>query len=564
MEEISRPKLAHFRIHPDASKANLWVRPVNSKTTTISYTEMLPEFKITAELLNAIWVKCSNLDSRRPELLRGYKYSSNHYLSIKFTSAMWQTRCDTRDATDITSKIYLTPSTNLSLNETTCDKIHATILRKLNRLTDSYIEPTDLCKLVIVFHASTSSPTLFMKGTLIYPKVSLTFSQMSSVKLVSTRLSRELISRKLEEKVQMGVLTMDQEKRALPLNLNDPQATVYPLVGIWVSGVPGDSSPVNHPLVWSACLRYLQMNVAKEKISPNPRTHSFLLIIFTIKPKFYEVSTVGDPIWHTLEVAHEVEKDGNFFSPVFFRFSTAHSRVSSICRASPLNLSYSASFSMREETGATRPQTSRADYRISFGSDSSEDRVCFKENFGSESSGQSLRCSSESLRSAPVLPSTEQMILEQSKVLKHLEQQIKELQSQILLTERREKEREKLMVSSGTNTTICPDPVPSFRTPQHVSSHSSTFQFQSTTPRHKRLTTLAYPERDSSLFSTLTPRYSIPSSSIKETEMTFYVPKIMYEDSSESSEEEEIAILEKRYYSLKDPKYSSEKSYNSR
>lgn len=568
MEEISRQKLAHFRIPQDASKANLWVRPANTKSHTISYTDMLPEYKLTAELLHSLWGKFTSLDIRRPGQLRGYKYSSNHYLSIKFTSAVWQSRYENRDGTDITAKIYLSPSPTLSLNETTCDKIHSTILRNINKLTDSSTEPTDLCKLLIVCHANSSSPTLFMKGTLIYPKVSFVCSQMNSVKLVSTRLSRQLISRNLEERVQMGVLTMDQEKRALPLSLSDPSAMVYPLVGVWISGVPNceGNSPVDHPLVWSGCMRYLQMNVAKEKISPNPRTHSFLLIIFTLKPKFYEVSSVGEPIWHTIEVAHQVKKEqGSYFSPIFFRFGAAHSRVSSMCRASPLNMSYSTSFIIRDE-GLDRPQTAKTDYRVSFGSDSSEDRGSFKENFGSETSGQSLRCSAESLRNAHSLPSTEQMILEQSKVLKHLEQQIKDLQSQILITERKEKEREKMMVSSATNTTFHPEPtIPSFLTPQHQSSHSK-FRFPASLSRgHKRLTTIAYTDRSSKDLSNFSPRYSISSlTTMKETEMTYCVPKIMYEDSSESSEEEEIAMLEKHYFTMKDSKPKPEKSYTSR
>lgn len=118
---------------------------------------------------------------------------------------------------------------NLHVDEKMLEKMMESINRRVNR--EQLIEPLDILRVCIAFAADKKTKRLLLKCELIFPSVTLQFTPISPLKLVSTPLSVKLTKNTIE-RYQYGFLTLDQSGRALPLLITDPLAYQYPLVGV--------------------------------------------------------------------------------------------------------------------------------------------------------------------------------------------------------------------------------------------------------------------------------------------------------------------------------------------
>ncbi|XP_071492005.1 uncharacterized protein [Diadema antillarum] len=115
------------------------------------------------------------------------------------------------------------------------------------------------------------------------------------VPFIPTALARNLLGPLPLSDVQgaykTGFITMDETRKLLLLLESDPKASTLPLVGIWLSGV----NFVSNPLVWSACLRYLNSSTIQDRMCSSNGRH--LLVLFTqtsSQTLFYEWCPTGE------------------------------------------------------------------------------------------------------------------------------------------------------------------------------------------------------------------------------------------------------------------------------
>ncbi|CBN79741.1 expressed unknown protein [Ectocarpus siliculosus] len=117
--------------------------------------------------------------------------------------------------------------------------------------------------------------TLSLRAEMIAPALGVRLTPIAAPALLHTALYQSLLSRGAEDKLQSGLVTLNEGRRAVLLSDNDPLSLRAPIVGVWVSG--GDSggtggvgtpsgqqqqsgrrlSPLTHPYVYPACLRFL-------------------------------------------------------------------------------------------------------------------------------------------------------------------------------------------------------------------------------------------------------------------------------------------------------------------
>ena len=122
------------------------------------------------------------------------------------------------------------------------------------------------------------------------PNVSFDFYQIAPLKMVQTPF---LMSTIQSQSFQTGFLTLDQNKRVLLLGAHDSAVSMYPIVGLWVTGLPQfkpsfdesssnsgmfESDMKNNPLVWAACLRFILCKKFKEVHSPSKDMNTFLVV----------------------------------------------------------------------------------------------------------------------------------------------------------------------------------------------------------------------------------------------------------------------------------------------
>ena len=133
--------------------------------------------------------------------------------------------------------------------------------------------------------------------------MALQFQPLPPLSLVSTALTVQLTN-KQPQTFQTGYLTMDQKKRVLPVQVSDPAAFKYPLIGVWAIAVPNENKayPFTHPLVWAACVRYITSAYVHSRVSPDPDSVCFLFVYFGERTHFYEVHTQEAPVWATTAV----------------------------------------------------------------------------------------------------------------------------------------------------------------------------------------------------------------------------------------------------------------------
>lgn len=127
----------------------------------------------------------------------------------------------------------------------------------------------------------------------VWPSISLSFQPISPLRIVSTDLAIRLIKEKKEDsKVRSGYMTMDKSKRLVLLRSHDPHLPEVPLVGIWLSGLSKGRPETYSQLLWSSCVQYL-LSSFPQRLSNAPQCSAFLVLTTSAPVTCYEV-TVQD------------------------------------------------------------------------------------------------------------------------------------------------------------------------------------------------------------------------------------------------------------------------------
>jgi hypothetical protein len=330
---------------------------------------MLPSLKVTAEALALLWDLAAAGGSM---MLRAQKYTSHHLLSVKLVP--------TKHKSD-----FFIPVRTQQLSPRQADNVWRGVFAAIDDFDSiQVLEPLDIYRPHL--QISMEGSQLRLEVTLTHPLASFTFHRLESFKLVSTPLSQELLcSASGRPKFRCGYVTLDSNRRALPLLNTDPTSIRYPLVGIWVSNIPTDYSSghaLSHPSVWAACVRYLHTSLIQERVSPDPSCQTFLLIHFHYKAKYYEVSARDAETWRVTKAEAATAPHDDYFSPVFFNFSkeTTDSITS-------LSLNKSLTFCDKLSSDAmTKRQTS---FSSSSGQECSQFSRTSSESFSSSQSSSS-------------------------------------------------------------------------------------------------------------------------------------------------------------------------------
>ena len=479
-----------------AKHQELWNREPTDKRIVLRANSMLPQLKLASEFLESLWSFSSQPKGGLTGIGAGYKNQGSGFLSIRVTESHWLARGESLPLADyltyLSPQFYAPNSSSLHPNPKYFDKIKRSIGRRVNRL--KVIEPIDLCRCCIAFSCDEDYQKLLFKCVLFFPAVTLQFTPIKPLRLVTCSLSNQLVEGKSH--FEYGYLTMDQSRRLFPLSLEDTKE--YPLVGVWVVGIPNHRktyaryNPLSHPLVWASCVQFLECQTPLKKLSPDPQNNTFLLVNFSKKPKFYEVETKGNPSWRTVSFASEAPKQYSYFPPSFVKFQLEDSNSPEISISSPQWFSEDS----KRRTFSTATS-------------SKKDLDSFE-------------------------PLCIDLLEEQSRKFKELQNQLEQIQNQIKsTTSLREHKR---LISTGTNT--------SFRYPEGI-------RLKTKIPGKLKKTLKP--------FGTQTPRVSLSSNftthigypfrnSTESVETTFYVPKIDYNSESESFEEDdEVQILQQKY-----------------
>jgi hypothetical protein len=141
----------------------------------------------------------------------------------------------------------------------------------------------------------------------VLPDVSFSFHRINDVPVLSTALSIKLARRGVTSPPpgrgsssrpthdlacpQLGYLTMNQSRKAIPLLETDHTISTVPMVGVWTAFDDDDDSPARtarkgdhpsgsrslaNPLTWAACVRYIFTEHIKDRATVSDDT--FLLV----------------------------------------------------------------------------------------------------------------------------------------------------------------------------------------------------------------------------------------------------------------------------------------------
>ncbi|CAG9325334.1 unnamed protein product [Blepharisma stoltei] len=555
-----------------ASRGTLWPRTPIGKNIAVSVSSMLPVIKLTSEVLETLWIAGLQGSSRSAlgGFLIGYKHSPAHFLNVDIKEIQWHVRKTPRNSGDYAIRVFPKDSERGDITRRESEFMLQSTLFKLDSYAElEFLEPLDLCKTSLNFDVRGNE--IEISCQMLFPRLDLEFVPISPLKIVSTPLSVKLTQKNLKHpKFQTGYLTLDQKKRVLPLLCSDPLAFKYPLVGVWATASPGSQEcPLSHPLIWSSCVRFIESKLIQERISPNPAQNTFLFIYFSSKPQFYEASTHKKAAWCIQNITHEIQKEGQFFSPITCKYLQAES-----------------------------PRISLTSPKLKQKSSNLLENSSIIDRFSNiETMPRSVRSSLETCNG--IAQSTERLIREQSEMLKRLEKQIQNLQSHVI-SSRLETPRKSTryaeeclspkMVNSATNTTLSTAEgkiaSPRLMDTKKSASTNTSFIVSHTErkllpPRQARTKlssdtesidckkissdtesidckkTKQSPTRAASL------RYSCSSTDIsnirssinsnssfqksENSDTTIRVPKIIYESSLSDISDEEVAELEKKY-----------------
>eukprot|EP01017_Pseudomicrothorax_dubius_P015160 TRINITY_DN1758_c0_g3_i3.p1 TRINITY_DN1758_c0_g3~~TRINITY_DN1758_c0_g3_i3.p1 ORF type:complete len:841 (+),score=207.27 TRINITY_DN1758_c0_g3_i3:101-2623(+) len=295
-------------------------------------------------------------------------------------------------------------------------------------------------------------------------------------KVVGTPLTK-LLTKKIDcdprTAVKFGFLTLDQSHRLMPLLVSDPLAKKVPLLGVWIKGVKykrGSTAPqaAAEAQIWSVLTNYIVSSAFPGKYVFNGGTPTFVLLIFGEEStSFYEVEVLtGRPMdcrWLFLRNSQEVtrkELRGLDLLELEFYFSETLVMAGSTKR--PLSLS-----STVKGKGRTLPARNIREFSVDTdevehvaglpaptpppgGSARLEESIrtaCFLESQANSFMPELQRGRGE--MEWRMNPLAERMLVQQAEQMKFLQQQILELQSALLSSQR----TAQLLMSGGR---FCP------------------------------------------------------------------------------------------------------------
>ena len=305
-----------------ATTIELWDRTAQGKAIGIRTQSMLPQINLASNITETLF---SSTRQKKVGVCIASKFSPTHYLSLNTSECMW---LESQSLPRADYLIYLKPTninriTDHMLHE---DKLLENFMQSLEKIIARHqkIEVLDICRTMIMFAVDKISEKLLIRCEILFPYANLLFTPISQLKLVSSSLTKSLIQNQ-SSKFLNGFLTMDQNSRVVPLEFDDKMILKYPIVGIWVKGIPQTNSSTKtinliHPLVWAACIQFIIYNGLKEKVSPSPQTCTFLFLDFSSKPKFYEASSQKPPAWKTSFFSTEIATDAEPFQSLTITF----------------------------------------------------------------------------------------------------------------------------------------------------------------------------------------------------------------------------------------------------
>lgn len=268
---------------------------------------MLPQFRLGTEVLQLV----EGLNEQEVKSLRGVmigvRTSPVHYLSVRVDDLQLSPLPHKPLSTDY--PISISPA-HVS-DRLLLDSLQQEIAHRES------IEPLHLWKTTCSFHKDLVPGVLRVHMKVVYPDVSLQFTPIAPLKIVSTPLSVQLLKEKRTSGNYMsGVLAMDRGKRVVLLLPGDPLVSRYPMVGVWASNLPAlpstpqksQSSPYLHPLTWSSTIHYLHLSATHTRISPDPSNNVILfLYIEGNSARFFEINTENESGWKTIETDKRID-----------------------------------------------------------------------------------------------------------------------------------------------------------------------------------------------------------------------------------------------------------------
>jgi len=111
----------------------------------------------------------------------------------------------------------------------------------------------------------------------VLPNLSFQCTQLHPIPFLKTPLASVLHSRSVADSHRFGYLTLNRTRKLVPILESDPCVATAPLVGLWLAGLSGpENELVKHPLVWAACVRFLNFEGLRERVFVAENT--FLLV----------------------------------------------------------------------------------------------------------------------------------------------------------------------------------------------------------------------------------------------------------------------------------------------
>lgn len=500
--------LTHYKsIQFNSSTAELWDRSSQGKTIGIRTQTMLPQIILSP---NVLYTLSKSTRQKKIGLCIASKYSPTHYLSLTAETCTWP---ETSSLPIADYLIYLKPISTHKIIDNLYheEKLLENFLMSLEKIVskNTSLEVLDLCRSMIMFSRDKYCQKLLVKSEILFPYANLLFTPINMMKLVNSKLTRRLIQ--VEEcQFESGVLTMDQGSRIVPLENTDSLVLKYPVLGIWVKGIPQTNSAnktVNlvHPLVWAACMKFILNKNFKEKISPCQQTCTFLFIDFSFKVKFYEVSVQKTPSWKTSSFSAEISLTSDNFEPLQISFLKKDTRFV-LKQAVSESMSYHSQSTCNSRSST--PPTAKPPIR----------------KLKSISSQKELE-----------KPKTyDKIIVEQTKLIEKLQAQVLKLQSQIISPKSNSyidspDHSEKFKNSAETNTTFSV-----FQNKMRLKGKKINFDPDERTDEM---------EEDKRNRVYATQKFKHPNANSEK------IPQINYNSISDSSEEEDMKNLQVKYLS---------------
>jgi SCL-interrupting locus protein N-terminus len=487
-----------------ATLLELWDRTVQGKAIGVRTQSMLPQINLSSKVIKTL---SASTRLTKVGVCVASKYSPTHYLSLFADECVWP---ELQNYPKADYLIYLKPSNvnkiidHLSHEEKILENFMQSLEKILNRRQK--VEILDVCRTMIMFAKDKYTNKLLIRCEILFPYINLLFTPISAIKLVSSSLTKKLIHPHCTE-FQNGFLTMDQDSRIFPLDFNDKSILKYPIVGIWVKGIPQTNtsskySNLVHPLVWAACVQFITFNGFKEKISSSLPSPSFLFIDFSVKPKFYEASSQKQPVWKTSLFSTDIDLNTEICDSIQINFLKKDTRFTLKLAVSD-SLSYISQSASNSRSG-TPPSAKPPIHRMN----------------PTYSSSKDLRPQSY-----------KQIITEQTKLIEKLQAQVHKLQSHVISPKSKSYvsspvDSDNFKVTTETNTTFSIYPSNRLK-----SSKKITFETDEKIDEGVEEKKHVYVSKG----------FSHPKTSEK-------IPQINYKSSSESSEEEEnVKIVQFKY-----------------